>query len=67
MNNIFQGFEFICAYIENIYFYKSLLELTSKNIKESGLKYNSEKSFFGQTKMKYLCFWATHDGVRPLD
>ena len=40
------------------------LELALNKLKESGLKCNIEKYFFGQTKMEYLRFWVTRDGVK---
>ena len=42
------------------------LELRLTKLKESGLKFNTKKSFFGKTKMEYLCFWVTRDGVKPI-
>ena len=36
-------------------------------MKDKGLKCNIEKSFFGRTKMEYLDFWVTRDGVKPID
>ena len=43
------------------------MELTLNKLKKSGLKFDIEKSFFGKTKMEYLDFWVTHDGVKPLN
>ena len=36
-------------------------------MKVSGLKYNIGNPLFGQTEMKYLGFWVTHDVVKPMD
>ena len=36
-------------------------------LKKGGLKFNIEKFFFGQTEMEYLGFWATRDGVNPIN
>ena len=43
------------------------LELTLNKLKESGIKFNIEMSFLGQTKMEYFCFWVALDGVNPID
>ena len=43
------------------------MELTYTKIKESGFKYNIEKSVCGQTEMEYLGLWATHEGFRTLN
>ena len=34
-------------------------------LKENGLKCNVENNFFGQTKMEYVGFWVTHNGIEP--
>ena len=31
----------------------------------NGLKFNTERSFFGQTQMEYLSFLVTQNGIRP--
>ena len=36
-------------------------------MKGKGLKCNIEKSLFGQTKMEYLGFWVTRDGIKPIN
>ena len=41
------------------------LELTLNKLKKKGFKCNIEESFFVQTKMEYLGFWVTRDGVKP--
>ena len=43
------------------------MELTLNKLKEKVLKCDIEDSFFGQTKMKYLGFWVTHDGIKPIN
>ena len=43
------------------------LELTLNKIRESGIKFNIEKSFLGQNKMEYLGTCVTVDGVKPID
>ena len=75
MNNVFQGFEFIPAYIDELLLLRKLYrtyhvlksEIALNKMKESGLKCNTEKSFFGQTKMKYLSFWVSYDGLNTVN
>ena len=43
------------------------LEITIPKMKSKGLKYNIENSFFGHTKMEYLGFWVTHNGIKPIN
>ena len=58
MNNLFQGFEFICVYIDKILILTKLdwtdhekgLKLTLNKMKEKIFKYNIEKYFFRKTK-----------------
>ena len=40
--------------------------MSPKNLKDNGLKYNTEKSFFGKNQMEYLGFWVTRNGIRPV-
>ena len=75
MNDLFHGFEFICAYIDNLFILKKgywtdhvhKLELTINKLKEKGPKCNIEKWFFGQNKMEYLGLWVLWDGVKPIN
>ena len=39
----------------------------TKKIKYNELKCNIEKPFFGKTKMEYLSFWVTHNGIQPIN
>ena len=43
------------------------LEHTLNKLKESGIKYNIEKSLFGKTEMEYLGLWVTRDGFKPIN
>ena len=64
MNEMFRGFEFIRAYINNLLIitkdylshHLEKLDLTIQNLRDNGLKYNIKKSSFGQTNMGYLGF-----------
>ena len=57
-NDLFRGFEFICAYIDDLLVLTKedwtdnveKLELTIDELKGKGIKCNIEISFFGQTK-----------------
>ena len=61
MNEMFCGFEFIRAYIDDLLIITKgdwsdrleKLEPTLQKLKDNGLKCNIEKSFFGQTEMEY--------------
>ena len=73
MNDLFHGFKFIRAYIDDLLIltkgdwidHVQKLELTLNKLKEKGLKCNIENSFLGQTKMEYLDFWVARDGIKP--
>ena len=73
MNDLFHGYKFICAYIYDFLVltegywtdHVHKLELMINKLKGKGLKYNIEKLFFGQTKIEYLSFWVTRDGIKP--
>ena len=75
MNDLFHGFKFIPEYIYELLILEKggwkdhvqKLKLTRNRPKEKGIKYNTEKSFFRQTEMKYLGFWITRDGVKPIN
>ena len=72
MNNLFHGFEFIRAYIDDLLIltegywtdHVQKLELRLNKLKDKGLKCNIERSFFGKTEMEYLGFWVTRNGVK---
>ena len=75
MNEMFCGFEFIQAYIDDLLIITKFdwsdhlekLEQKLQKIKDNGLKYNREKSFFGKTEMEYLGFWVTRTGILPIN
>ena len=35
-------------------------------LKNTGLKVNAKKSFFGRPELEYLGYWITREGVQPL-
>ena len=43
------------------------LELSLNKLKEKGIDCNIERSLFGQTKIEYLGFWSTRNGVKPIN
>ena len=75
MKDLFHRFEIIHEYIDVIFIFKKVdwtdhvqkLKLTPNKLKEKGLKFNTEKLFFGQTEMEYLGFWVTRDGPKPIN
>ena len=75
INGLFYRFELICAYMDDLLILTKVewkdhvqkLKSTLNKLKEKGLKYNTEESFFGQTKMEYLGFWVTRNGVNTID
>ena len=75
INVLFQGIYFVPTYTYELLipkkrdrtYHVQKLEWTLKKLKESGLKYNTEKYFFRQTKMEYLGFRVTQNCVKPID
>ena len=74
MKHLFQGFEFIRVYIYELQIltegpgtdHLQKLELTLNKLKESGLKFNIETSFFEIIQMEYLGFQVTRDSVESI-
>ena len=75
MNDLFHGFEFICAHIYDLIILTTgdwkdhvhKLELSSNKMNQKGLKCNVEYYFFRQTEIEYLVFWVTRDSVKTAD
>ena len=75
MNEIFRGFEFIQAYIDDLLIitkgdwddHLEKMEWKLHKLKDDGIKGNTEESFFGHTEMEYLGFWVTRTGIRPIN
>ena len=75
MNDLYHGYEFIRAYIEDLLiltkgdwtYHVQKLELTITKLKGKRLKWNIEKSFFRQAEMGYLSFWVTRYGFKPIN
>ena len=75
MNDLFHWFGFTHYYLrKNLVITKGnwkdhihKLKLTLSILNGKGLKFNIERSFFGQTKLEYLGFVSTHDGIKPIN
>ena len=74
-NQMFRGFGFIQAYIDELLIITKddwsnnldKLELTLQKLKENGLTCNIEKELFRKAGMEYLGFWVTRNGIRPVN
>ena len=74
MNKTFQDLDDLRAYIDyllvlsNGSWEEHLAKLTNDLTKllNAGLKVNIDKYFFGQTKLEYLGYWITCEGIQPL-
>ena len=42
------------------------LEAILSRLKDTGLKINAKKSFFGRTALEYLGYWVTRHGIMPM-
>ena len=75
MNEIFHGFKFIRAYIDDLLiitksdwsYQLDKLEQTLQKLEYIGIKWNIDKSSFGKTEMKYIGFWVTRTGIQPIN
>ena len=75
VSELFQGLEFVRAYLDDILViskggwkeHLEHLEKTLQRLAEAGLKVNANKSFFGREETEYLGYWVSKNGVRPLN
>jgi Reverse transcriptase (RNA-dependent DNA polymerase) len=75
MSEQFDGLEFVRTYIDDLLCltkgsFKDHLEKLERvlhRLREAGLKVNGNKSFFAKTKLEYLGYWITHNGIKPPD
>ena len=75
MNDSFHGLEITSAYIYDLFIltqgywtdHVQKPESTLNKLKEKGIKYNIEKSFFGKREMEYSVLWVTHDVDKPMN
>ena len=71
MNEMFRGFEFIRAYINDLLiiteddwsYHLNKFEPVLQNLKDNRIKCNIKKSFFGKTQMGYLGFWVMQTAI----
>jgi hypothetical protein len=74
MSELFDSFEFIRTYINDLLTltkgtFKGHLEKLERVLhclRQAGLKINGNKLFFAKTKLEYLGYWITHNGIKPL-
>jgi Reverse transcriptase (RNA-dependent DNA polymerase) len=74
MSELFDGFEFVRTYIDNLLTltkgtFEDHLEKLKKVLyclRQAGLKISSNKSFFAKTKLEYLGYWITCNGIKLL-
>ena len=75
MSEMFCGFEFIRAYIDDLLIITKVdcsnhlgkLEITLQKHKDNGLKCNIKESSFGKTEMECLGFWVTRTGILQIN
>ncbi len=75
MSELMIGLEFAKTYLDDLLvlskdsFGEHLNHLTKVHTKlqEAGLKINAVKSFSCREEVKYLSYWITTDGIRPVN
>ena len=72
MDNILQGIEGVCAYIDDILVsgktpedHLAKLEAVFARLKEAGLRLKREKCYFMLPSVKYLGFKISAEGLQP--
>ena len=74
MSELMEGLEFVHAYIDDVLAlttgnyddHLSKLEIVLQWLHEAGLKVNACKSFFLKTKLEYLGYWISQEGIQPI-
>ncbi|MGA1256817.1 MAG: pol polyprotein, partial [Candidatus Nanopelagicaceae bacterium] len=74
MNELFEGFEFVRAYIDDVLCltkgdfddHLEKLERVFARLQRAGLKVNAKKSFFARSELEYLGYWITREGIKPV-
>jgi Reverse transcriptase (RNA-dependent DNA polymerase) len=74
MSELFDGFKFVRTYIDDLLTltkgtfedHLEKLERVLYRLRQAGLKINGNKSFFARTKLEYLGYWITCEGIKPL-
>ena len=71
---LIQGLEYVRTYIDNLLIitksdyqdHLDKLETVLNKLSETGLKVNTNKSFFARSELEYLGFWLTRESIKPL-
>ena len=74
MNEIFVGFEYVRAYIDDLLIitkgdledHLEKVEQVLHKLQEKGLKVNANKCSFAQDKLEYLGYLITRKGIKPI-
>ena len=74
MNELFAGFEYVRAYIDDLLVisngtfddHLNKLDKVFMKLQKAGFKVNAEKSFFAKDELEYLGFKITRTGIMPL-
>lgn len=74
MSELMAGLEFARAYLDDLLIiskgnfdqHLEQLEQALTQLSEASLKINASKSSFCQAELKYLEYWITHEGIRPV-
>jgi hypothetical protein len=74
MYKIFSDLEYVCVYIDDLLvmscskFEEHLqwLQLVFSQLSEVGLKVNANKPHFAVSKIEYLGYWITRNGIQPV-
>ena len=74
MNELFNGLEYIRAYIDDLLFisngnfeeHLNNVKIVLKKLKAARFKINAEKFFFARDNLEYLGFKITRQGIMPL-
>jgi hypothetical protein len=74
MSTLLGDLEYVWAYINDVLCLMSStledhlnkLDTVFEWLSEAGLKVNAQKSFFGHSKLKYIRYWISQDGIQPV-
>jgi hypothetical protein len=74
MSTLLGDLEFIHAYIDDLLVttmstwedHVECLGMVFQCLTDAGLKVNAKKSFFGRTKLEYLGYWISRQGIQPI-
>ena len=74
MNEVFNGLEYIRAYIDDLLIFSNgnfedhpnEVKIILNKLKAAGFKINANKSFFARDNLEHLSFKITRQGIMPL-